>query len=135
MNVEKNRRKKIVVLDDNESFAELITAVLEEHCRVLVGHTGLQGIAYFLEGGVDAVVTDISMPDFDGMQMLEEMNRHPVLRHIPVIVLTATHFNRISRRSVSRYPQVMRMLSKQENVVRISAEVLDVLAGGGRAGL
>jgi CheY-like chemotaxis protein len=133
--MDKNGRKTIVVLDDNESFAALIAAVLEEHCRVLVGHTGLQGIAYFLEGGVDAVVTDLSMPDFDGMRMLEEMNRHPGLRHIPVVVVTASHFNRISRSSVSRYPQVMRMLSKEESVGRIAAEVLDVLAGGGRAGL
>lgn len=133
--MDKDGRKKIVVLDDNEVFAELIAAAMEEHCRVLVGHTGLQGIAYFLEGGVDAAITDISMPDFDGMRMLEEMNRHPALRHIPVIVVTATHFNGISRRSVSRYPQVMRMLSKQESVGKIAAEVLDVLAGGGRAGL
>lgn len=127
-------RKKIVVLDDNEIFAELIAAAMEEHCQVLVGHTGLQGIAYFLEGGVDAVVTDISMPDFDGMRMLDEMTRNPALRHIPVIVVTATHFTRISRASLSRYPQVMRMLNKKESVSKISAEVLDVLAGGGRSG-
>jgi CheY-like chemotaxis protein len=133
--MDKDGRKKIVVLDDNEIFAELIAAAMEGHCQVCVGHNGLQGIAYFLEGGVDAVITDISMPDFDGIQMLEEMNRNPALRHIAVIVVTATHFNRISRRSVSRYPQVMRMLSKQESVGKISAEVLDVLAGGGRAGL
>ncbi|HBE88600.1 MAG TPA: hypothetical protein DDW67_05605 [Elusimicrobia bacterium] len=131
----RNGRRKIVVLDDNEIFAELLAAAMGEYFDVLVGHTGLQGIAYFLEGGVDAVVTDISMPDFDGIQMLEEMSRNPVLRHIPVIVVTATHFNTISRDSVSRYPQVMRMLNKQEHVDRISAEVLDVLAGGGRAGL
>ncbi|MDT8287733.1 MAG: response regulator [Elusimicrobiales bacterium] len=133
--MDKDGRKKIVVLDDNEIFAALIAAALEDHCRVLLGHTGLQGIAYFLEGGVDAVVTDISMPDFDGLRMLEEMNRNPALRHIPVIVVTATHFNTIGRSSVSRYPQVMRMLNKQESVDRITAEVLDVLTGGGRAGL
>lgn len=50
--MDKDGRKKIVVLDDNEIFAELIAAALEEHCRVLLGHTGLQGIAYFQEGGV-----------------------------------------------------------------------------------
>jgi len=127
-------RKKIVVLDDNEIFAELMATAMEEHCQVLVGHTGLQGIAYFLEGGVDAVVTDVSMPDFDGMQMLEEMNRNPALRRIPVVVVTATHFTRISRASLARYPQVMRMLNKQESVSKISAEVLDVLGGGGRSG-
>ena len=130
----RNGRKKIVVLDDNEVFAELMAAALEEHCEVSIGHNGLQGIAYFLEGGVDAVVTDISMPDFDGMRMLEEMNRKPALRRIPVVVVTSTHFTRISRASLARYPQVMRMLNKQESVSRISAEVLDVLAGGGRSG-
>ncbi|MGD9643742.1 MAG: response regulator [Elusimicrobiales bacterium] len=133
--MDKDGRKKIVVLDDNEIFAELIAAALEEHCRVLLGHTGLQGIAYFLEGGVDAVVTDISMPDFDGLQMLEEMNRNPALRRIPVVVVTASHFNRVSKSSVSRYPQVMRMLNKVESVGRIKAEVLDVISGGGRRGL
>lgn len=133
--MDKDGCKKIVVLDDNEVFAELIAAAMGEYCRVCVGHTGLQGIAYLLEGGVDAVVTDISMPDFDGLRMLEEMNRNPALRHIPVIVVTATHFNSISRSSVSRYPQVMRMLSKEESVDKITAEVLAVLGGGGRRGL
>lgn len=126
--------KRIAVLDDDEIFPELIAAALEGECEVVTGRNGLQGIALCLEGGIDAVVTDIGMPDFDGMQLLAEMNKKPQLAAIPVLVVTATHFTRLSRTLVSRYPQVKRMLNKDESIDTIAGQILEVLAGGGRAG-
>jgi CheY-like chemotaxis protein len=121
-------RKKIVVLDDNEVFAELIRASLEEEFDVVVGHNGLQGIALCLEGGVACVVTDIGMPDFDGLRLISELSRNPALSSIPVVVVTASHFNTVSRTEVAKHPQVRRMLSKMENIDKIAGEIRAVLA-------
>lgn len=123
-------RKRIVVLDDNENFAMLLAAALEEHCEVASGFNGLHGIAFCLEGGVDAVVTDIGMPDFDGISMLREMRKHPRMQSIPVIVVTATHFNTTSREEVSRFPQVRRMISKDSGLENITRQIIEVLSQG-----
>jgi len=109
-------RKKIVVLDDDEIFSALLAEMLGEYYDVSVGHTGLQGIAMCLEGGVAAVLTDIGMPDLDGIQMLREFQKVPRLASIPVMVVTATHFNRSNRSEVQCFPQVLGMFSKTESV-------------------
>lgn len=108
-------------------FAALMAAALEEEFDVVVGHNGLQGIALCLEGGVAAVITDIGMPELDGVQMLTEFSKDPRLAGIPVLVVTATHYTRLSRQEVSRFPQVRRMLSKTASVEILTAEVKAVL--------
>jgi CheY-like chemotaxis protein len=118
---------KLAVLEDNEVFAALMAAALEDEFEVVTGDNGLKGIALCLEGGVSAVITDIGMPDFDGLQMLREFRKDPRLSGIPVIVITATHFTRLSRDEVARFPQVKRLLSKTESVDILAAEVKAVL--------
>lgn len=108
-------------------FAALMSAALEEEFEVAVGHNGLQGIALCLESQPAAVVTDIGMPDLDGLAMLRQFSRDPRLASLPVLVVTATHFTRLSRDEVARFPQVRRMLSKTENIDRLAAEVKAVL--------
>jgi CheY-like chemotaxis protein len=124
-------KPKVVVIEDNEIFAALMVAALEEDFEILTGSNGLQGIALCLEGGVSAVVTDIGMPDFDGLSMIKEFANNPVLTSIPVVVVTATHFTRLSREDISRFPQVKRILSKTESIERLASEVKAVLAESG----
>ena len=116
-------KPRVVVLDDNEVYAALLSAALEEDFEVAVGHNGLQGIALCLESRPAALVTDIGMPELDALQMLKEFSRNPALSTIPVIVVTATHFTRISRDAVARYPQVVGLFSKTEDVYAIAAAV------------
>ncbi|OGR53436.1 MAG: hypothetical protein A2049_09380 [Elusimicrobia bacterium GWA2_62_23] len=120
-------RKKIVIVEDNEVFAALLTAALEEEFEVAAGHNGLEGLALCREGGVAAVVTDIGMPEMDAMAMLREFNLSPALAALPVLVVTATHFTRLSRDEISRFPQVKRMLSKTDSIEKIAAEVRAVI--------
>jgi len=39
-------------------------------------------------GGIDVVVTDLKMPDIDGLQLLDSLKQYPRTKHIPVIMLT-----------------------------------------------
>ena len=120
-------KPRIVVLDDNETFAALITATLDTDYDVAVGHTGLQGIALCLGTHTDAVVTDIYMPDIDGITMLREFRKNPRLSGIPVLVVTATGFSRLNREEVARFPQVKRILSKIASMDVLAQEVRAVL--------
>lgn len=105
-------RQKIVILEDDEMFAALLAETLGEYFDVEVGYNGLQGIALCLEGGVAAVVTDISMPDLDGLQMLTEFNKNPRLSAIPVMVVTTADFSL----EAERFPQVRGVFSKSKSV-------------------
>ena len=120
-------RPKIAIVEDDGLFVALLVAALEEEFDIVVGRDGLQGIALCLEGGVAAVITDIGMPDMNGIDMLKEFDANPRLAGIPVLVVTATHFTRLCRDEVARFPQVKRMLSKTMDVQKLAGEIKAVL--------
>ncbi|MFA6433563.1 MAG: response regulator [Elusimicrobiales bacterium] len=121
------KRKRIVVLDDNEVFASLIAADLETDYEVVVGLNGRDGLRLCLAAHTDLLVTDIGMPELDGIQMLEEFQKDGNLSAIPVIVVTATHFTTRSRSDVARYPQVRGVLSKTCDMAVIMTHIRQAL--------
>lgn len=125
-------KKKIVILDDDAPFAALLTTSLEDEFEVVAGSNGLQGIEYCLDGGVSAVITDIGMPELDGIGMLKEFQRRPELASIPVLVVTATLFSRLDRRAVLQFPQVKKIILKTADLDGIIAEVKAVLREAGQ---
>ena len=108
-------RPKIVILEDDEVFAALLAETLEEYYEVAVGTNGRQGIALCLQGGVAVIVTDLVMPDFDGVQMLKEFRKNPLLSSIPVLVVSASDFSD----ELKKFPQVRRVFSKNETAQTI----------------
>lgn len=129
-------KPRIVILDDNEIFAALLVAALETDCDIRVGRNGYEGRQLCLAGRTDLLITDIGMPEFDGIQMLAEFQKDRRLANIPVIVVTATHFSHRSRSEVSRYPQVCCMLSKTSDIEILTMEIrkaLQAFRGSGPA--
>ncbi len=120
-------RQRIVVLDDYEVFASLLATALESDYDVAVGLNGRQGIQLCLAARTDLLITDIGMPELDGIQMLKEFQKDQRLSGIPVIVVTATHFTTQNRSDVTRYPQVKSVLSKTSDINSIIEKVRKVL--------
>jgi DNA-binding NtrC family response regulator len=80
--------KVILIAEDErvlrESLAELLT---EEGYEVLQAPDGKAAYDIVLERSVDLVITDIRMPEMDGMQLLEHL--HKVAPQTPVLMATA----------------------------------------------
>ncbi len=119
-------RQKVIVLEDDAIFGNLLAEMLGDYYDVETGSNGLQGIAMCLEGGVAAVVTDIVMPDLDGMQMLLEFRKNPLLVSIPVFIVSTTDFSAEAR----MFPQVRGTFLKNENAGVIVDAVRKTLQGG-----
>src|SRR5206468_1992776 len=84
---------RILVVDDDlgvcQSLRDLLT---QEGCEVLVATGGREAIARLENVSVDLVLSDVVMPDLDGYQVFQELQRrHPGL---PVVLLTAFHFDK-----------------------------------------
>jgi DNA-binding NtrC family response regulator len=61
----------VLVVDDDESFAELIAVKLRSRgLEVHTARNGFQGCASYARSPSDWVVTDIQMPDLDGIEMM-----------------------------------------------------------------
>ena len=65
---------KILVIDDQKSIRNTLKDILEyEGHEVMVAEDGLDGLDKFNSGKFDVVLTDIKMPNMDGMEVLEKI--------------------------------------------------------------
>jgi threonine synthase len=86
-----HRTRRIVVIEDNEAAARLMSRILEarDDTEVHLAHNGAAGIEIVREVLPDLVITDLMMPDVDGFQVIETMKADPALRDITIVVVTA----------------------------------------------
>ncbi|MTI41318.1 response regulator [Fulvivirga lutimaris] len=81
--------KKIFVIDDSRSIRELIALFLEESgYRVDKAVDGVDGLKLFDGRPVDAVITDLNMPEMDGISLVREVRKIEMYQYVPIIVLT-----------------------------------------------
>jgi diguanylate cyclase (GGDEF)-like protein len=78
---------KILVVDDEEPIRKLIVTLLCQkghHC--VTASNGLEALDKIMETKFDAVITDIVMPEMDGIALTKELSRHD--QSLPVMVIT-----------------------------------------------
>jgi CheY-like chemotaxis protein len=82
--------KKILLVEDDEAIRKSVIDLFEisnYHVKAVVnGRLAVEQLAQFTP---DIVVTDIMMPEMDGVELLTEIKRNPRWKDIPVIMLTA----------------------------------------------
>ncbi len=70
------KQSKILVVDDEEDTRELFHIVLsDEGYHVTLAKNGDEALTLFKAGSFDLVISDIIMPDTDGLQLLEEIRK------------------------------------------------------------
>jgi signal transduction histidine kinase/DNA-binding response OmpR family regulator len=79
----------ILVIDDDPEACELIERNLtKDGFKVVTANSGEQGLRLAHETQPAAITLDVMMPEMDGWSVLRALKADPVLRHIPVIMLT-----------------------------------------------
>jgi len=88
---EKDRGRKILICEDSFTTRELERSIFEAAgYDVETAVDGAAGLARLREGlRVDAVVTDVQMPNMTGFQLTRAIKSDPVLSRIPVVIVTS----------------------------------------------
>ena len=83
---------KLLVVDDEPFNRNLIRRQLEKegYADVEEAENGRQAIEMLENEAFDLVLLDIEMPEIDGFGVLERMNSDMRLRHVPVIIISAS---------------------------------------------
>ncbi len=80
---------RVLVADDEPLSRAMVSKRLELlGAQIIEASSGSEAFALLMNGGVDAVILDLDMPDIDGFALLGCIRSHPKLRHLPVIVLS-----------------------------------------------
>ncbi len=78
----------ILVVDDEPNYLIILSELLrDEGFEVFTAPSGREGVGYVMEVDLDLVITDMQMPQMDGLQFLAKIKEtNP---HLPVIMITA----------------------------------------------
>ncbi|NOY27419.1 MAG: response regulator, partial [Oligoflexia bacterium] len=87
--LERGRRARIVVADDQDDLRQFIAGLLSDHYQVLEAANGAQAWELIKAQRPDLVLTDVMMPVRSGSALCKDIKHDATLRHIPVILLTA----------------------------------------------
>lgn len=79
----------ILVVEDNDEVRQFITESLEITYKVLQSPNGAAGLVMALQHLPDLIISDVMMPEMDGMELCRHIKTDERLNHIPVIMLTA----------------------------------------------
>ena len=84
-------KKKILVIDDEKGFAELIKMVLEDTGRytVIAENNGEAGVEAALNNNPALILLDLMMPGMDGPDVAEKIENNKATKDTPIIFLTA----------------------------------------------
>src|SRR5690349_23000293 len=113
---------RVLVVDDEPNIAELLRMALRyEGWDVAVALTGSQAVATARKQGPDAVVLDMMLPDFDGMEVLRRLRSEQ--NDIPVLFLTARDAveDRVAGLTAGGDDYVTKPFSLEEVVARLRA--------------
>jgi two-component system, NtrC family, response regulator AtoC len=86
---------RVLVIDDDASLRYTLEAVLSDAGLVVeAAETGAKGLAAFEARGADVVLTDLAMPEMDGMKVLERLRA--LDPSVPVMMITAHGSERVA---------------------------------------
>lgn len=83
-------RRILLVDDDKRNLYSISAALEEEGVYVEAVSSGAEALAILKkQNNIDIILLDIMMPEMDGYEVLRQIRMNPLLKHLPVIAVTA----------------------------------------------
>ncbi|MCE6988749.1 two-component regulator propeller domain-containing protein [Dyadobacter sp. CY323] len=79
----------VLLVEDNDEFRDYLKEVLSQEYRILEAANGRAGLEITLETIPDLIVSDVMMPEMDGIELCRTIKTDRRISHIPVVLLTA----------------------------------------------
>ena len=80
---------KVLIVEDNPELLMLMRHVLKAHYRVFIAQNGKQALDLVYRKELDLIVSDVMMPEMDGLELTKAIKGDEDYKHLPVILLTA----------------------------------------------
>jgi two-component system, chemotaxis family, chemotaxis protein CheY len=81
--------KKFLIVDDSASMRQLVTFTLKDAGHdVIAAEHGKDAIAKLGNAPIDMVVTDLNMPEMDGIELIKQLRGMSNYKFTPIVMLT-----------------------------------------------
>lgn len=79
----------ILLVEDNQDIVYYLQTILQDHYHIELAYNGREGLEKAFEQIPDIVISDVMMPEMDGLAFCAALKEDQRTSHIPVILLTA----------------------------------------------
>lgn len=86
---EENSKELMLLVEDNQELREFLRSIFTPMYRVVEAADGREGANKALKYLPDIIISDVMMPEKDGIEMTRELRADMTTSHIPIILLTA----------------------------------------------
>lgn len=83
--------KSVLIVEDSATTRAMIRAVIEdmgEDFAALEAATGFEALKMLPQESFDLIITDINMPDVNGLELINFVKTNPNYSHIPMVIVT-----------------------------------------------
>ena len=80
---------RILVVEDNHDIADYIGSQLKDFYHVYYAFNGQTGMEKALEIVPDLIITDLMMPEMNGLELCRQVRDNDIINHVPIIIITA----------------------------------------------
>jgi len=124
------RARKILLVDDEAGFAELLRDLLEmDNYEVQLAHDGQEGLDKLQEYLPDVIISDVVMPRLSGFEMFKKIKATPETSKIPFLFITGFQDDRVL--SEARKIGIFGILKKPIDIEQIESRLKDLMAKSG----
>jgi two-component system chemotaxis response regulator CheY len=126
---------KILVVEDSPSMRAYLATVLEagdslEELDIVEAGSGFEALKTLPHHKFDAILTDINMPDINGLELVSFLKNHPTYRTIPIMVISTESTKEDRRRATDlgaeeylvKPFQAAELIDKLRRLLRVASE-------------
>ena len=113
--METENKKRVFIVDDESGFTHLLKLTLERTGRFIVQeeNDGTKAWLAARDFAPDIIFLDVVMPKIDGGDVAQQISSDPMLRHIPIIFLTAIVSEKEGGHMIGGFPFISKPVSLQ----------------------
>lgn len=86
---QQDKRRMVLVVDDNEDMRTFLSNILGNEYRIKTAEDGVEALKAVEQEIPDVVITDLMMPNMDGLELTKQLKGNADLTHVPVVLLSA----------------------------------------------
>jgi two-component system, chemotaxis family, chemotaxis protein CheY len=81
---------KVLIVEDNADSREMLSFILRyEGYKVVTASDGSEGISQVKNARPDLIISDLEMPNLDGIEMVKTLRHLPEAERVPILILSA----------------------------------------------
>lgn len=84
-----NEHVSLLLVEDNDDLLGVIKGIFSRSYRVFSASNGREALEIVREKEIDIIVSDVMMPEMDGLELSRTLKNNRETSHIPILLLTA----------------------------------------------